>query len=259
MLRMEWFAKNYLEENKSAAVLDVGSYDVNGNYKEIFTSRGHRYVGLDMEEGPNVDIVPKQIYNWHEIDNDSYDVVVSGQALEHIEFFWITVSEMTRVTKKGGLICIIAPNGFEEHRYPVDCWRFFTDGMIAMARFYKLEVIHAHTNCSPKPGNKEWYSENCADTMIVIRKTYSGETKVIDLENYRCIPEEHKTIREEMITHQEFKEEVQSKIERDTNKEYEAEKREKELEGKNRSGKKPIKIVITIIEMIRSSLNSKGS
>ena len=208
---MEWFADNYLEENKSAAVLDIGSYDVNGNYKEIFTRRGHRYTGLDMESGPNVDIVPKQTYNWEEIKEDNYDVVISGQALEHIEFFWITVSEMTRVTKKGGLICIIAPNGFEEHRYPVDCWRFFTDGMIALARLYKLEVLHAHTNCSPKPGNKEWYSESCADSMIIMKKTYSGTTDIIDLKNYRCIPSNHHGVRGEMITHEEYLEKEKEK------------------------------------------------
>ena len=41
-----------------------------------------------------------QAYNWKEIANDHYDVVISGQALEHIEFFWVTLGEIVRVTKK---------------------------------------------------------------------------------------------------------------------------------------------------------------
>ena len=60
------------------------------------------------------------------------------------------MGEIVRTTAKDGLICIIAPNGFKEHRYPVDCWRFFTDGMIALAKYYELEIIHAHTNAAPR-------------------------------------------------------------------------------------------------------------
>ena len=36
MLRMEWFVKNYVPQDKKVRVLDVGSYDVNGSYKELF-------------------------------------------------------------------------------------------------------------------------------------------------------------------------------------------------------------------------------
>ena len=175
--RMKWFRDNYLQENKCSKILDVGSYDVNGSYKHLFEKEGYIYKGLDMEAGPNVDLVPKNAYIWEEIENDAYDVVISGQALEHIEFFWITIEEMVRVTKENGLICIIAPNGFEEHRYPVDCWRFFTDGMIAIARFYELEIIHASTNAAPKGTNDNWYSNDCADSMLIAKKSYAGEAR----------------------------------------------------------------------------------
>lgn len=177
-----------MHEGEQVEVLDVGSYNVNGCYREIFESRGFTYKGLDMEPGPNVDIVTAKPYQWDEIGNDRFDAVVSGQALEHIEFFWVTVAEMIRVTKEGGLICIIAPNGFEEHRYPVDCWRFFTDGMIAIARYYKLEIVNAHTNAAPTAQDCDWYSHDCADSMLIARKRYSGDAKTVDLENYVCIP-----------------------------------------------------------------------
>ena len=110
---MKWFAENYLTAEKKLKVLDIGSYDVNGNYRDIFESIGHYYKGLDMEGGPNVDIVPQNTYIWNEIKDDEYDAVISGQALEHIEFFWITIEEIIRITKEGGLICIIAPNDLQ--------------------------------------------------------------------------------------------------------------------------------------------------
>lgn len=202
--RMQWFADKYIPKRDNLKVLDVGSYDVNGNYREIFETKGIEYIGLDMEQGPNVDIVPKNTYKWEELKTDEFDIVVSGQALEHIEFFWKTMEEIVRVTKKDGIICIIAPNGFSEHRYPVDCWRFFTDGMVALARFYELTILHSHTNSAPSVENEEWFSENCADSMLIARKEYEGIAKIINLAGYRCIPINHKVISNEMVTYQEY-------------------------------------------------------
>ena len=205
MKRMEWFANKYLDITKELEILDVGSYNVNGCYRKIFEELNFKYVGLDMEPGPNVDITPETTYIWSEIKDDSFDAVVSGQALEHIEFFWITISEIVRVTKKGGIICVIAPNGFKEHRYPVDCWRFFTDGMIALAKFYNLEVLHAHTNAAPAIDYKEWYSESCADSMLIARKPYAGKAQQVNLSKYTCKPECHKELMGEMKSYEEYK------------------------------------------------------
>jgi len=194
---MQWFSKEHLGDDQNhhltdkIKILDVGSYDVNGSYRQFFASERFIYTGLDMEAGPNVDLVPEHPYQWDEIAADSYDVVISGQALEHIEFFWVTISEMVRVLKKDGLLCIVAPNGFGEHRYPVDCWRFFTDGMIALARYTKLELIHAHTNAAPSADLTAWFSSQEADSMLIARKPYSGSTQTIDLRSYKCVPADH--------------------------------------------------------------------
>lgn len=192
---MKWFIDTHLNGSQHTKILDVGSYNVNGSYKELFKGGNFSYTGLDMEGGPNVDLVPQSAYQWHEIEDDSFDVVISGQALEHIEFFWVTVSEMVRVLKKGGLLCIIAPNGFGEHRYPVDCWRFFSDGMVALSRYTSIEVLHAHTNSAPSKESTEWFSNDCADSMLIASKPYSGKTKFLDLSSYQCIPADQVSLR----------------------------------------------------------------
>jgi SAM-dependent methyltransferase len=203
IIRMKWFVDNYaskISKNK-IKVLDVGSYDVNGSYKHLFIDDKYEYVGLDMEKGPNVDIVLENPYNWNEIETDTYDIVISGQAFEHIEFFWITMSEMTRVLKKNGLICIIAPNGFEEHRHPVDCYRFFSDGMVALARYTSLDTLHAHTNCAPSPDSKGWYSKLNADSVLIAQKNYDGETQYVNTKSYVCIPPNQKELRTGLFTY----------------------------------------------------------
>jgi len=184
---MEWFVKNYLTSSVShssnISVLDIGSYDVNGSYKQFFQDPRYSYTGLDMEAGTNVDIVATTPYHWPTLEDESFDVVISGQALEHIEFFWATFSEIIRVLKRGGLICILAPRGFIRHRYPVDCYRFDADGLVALAKYANLKIIHASTNLAPVGASLEWYSVEDADSMLIAEKPmeWSG---FIDYKSY---------------------------------------------------------------------------
>lgn len=175
-LRMQWFVNTFISFTSDTRVLDVGSYDLNGSFRSLFSESRCEYVGLDIESGPNVDVVLNSPYDWSMLQTDYFDVVISGNVLEHVEFPWITFSELARVLKPEGLLCIVVPNGFREHRYPVDCWRFFTDGVIALARMADLEVLHAHTNAGPTSRHLEWFSVwgRSAETVLVARKSYGG-------------------------------------------------------------------------------------
>lgn len=168
--RMAWFAERWLADGRPRSVLDVGSCDVNGCYRPLFPPPRFAYTGLDMEAGPNVDIVPSRPYCWDMLADDAYDVIISGQAFEHMEFFWLTMAEMARVLRPGGLLCVIAPRGFPRHRYPVDCYRFDADGMVALARWANLTPLHASTNLAPDPADRDWYSTECADSMLIAQK-----------------------------------------------------------------------------------------
>lgn len=208
--RMEWFVAHWLgsptksePSGELVQVLDVGSYDVNGSYRTLFDPLRFQYTGLDMVPGPNVDLVPKAPYRWQELRDDSFDVVVSGQALEHVEFFWLVVSEMVRVTREGGLLCIIVPRGFDEHRYPVDCYRFLADGMVAMARYTNLDILHAHCDCLPVDSSDsgEWHLNLKEDSLLVARKPYAGPTRCIDVAHYQCNPADLASLRAPLVEH----------------------------------------------------------
>ena len=111
-----------------ANVLDVGSYDVNGTYKPIVVDRGWQYTGLDIQPGPNVDIVSPDPYHFPILSN-TYDIVITGSTMEHVEAIWLWVPELVRVLKPNGMLAIVTHWQFKEHRYPVDCWRIMPDGM----------------------------------------------------------------------------------------------------------------------------------
>ena len=132
--------KNLDSKNK-LRVLDVGSLDVNGSYRNLFDTELWIYEGLDMEHGENVDFVPKEPYDWKELKSNTYDLVISGQALEHIEYPWKTFENIERVLKPSALCCIIAPSSGPEHKHPVDCWRFYPDGMKALCKHANLETL----------------------------------------------------------------------------------------------------------------------
>ncbi len=145
---MTTFKENFLADQtgRPLKILDVGSQDITGHgYQPIFSEPSWSYQGLDIVAGPNVDIVVEEPYSWSRIPGESYDVVISGQAFEHVEYFWLTMLEMSRVLKSNGWCCLIVPSHGPEHRVPVDCYRFYVDGLVALARYAGLQVRHAET------------------------------------------------------------------------------------------------------------------
>lgn len=144
--KMKWFKDTYLNKSSKLDILDVGSLDGKGNYNysDIFDESNWTYTGLDFQDGNNVDIVVTDINNWFEVEDNTYDVVISGQFFEHLEFFWLTMSEIERVLRPGGYVCIIAPSAGPRHGGDMpNCYLFYEDGLRAMAKYVNLNILHA--------------------------------------------------------------------------------------------------------------------
>jgi Glycosyl transferase family 2/Methyltransferase domain len=122
-----------LEQRAGTIVLDVGGADINGSYREVFPDPPYRYRIADIAPGPDVDIILDDPYRIP-LPEYSVDIVISGQALEHIEFFWRTFTEMVRIIRRDGYIFLVLPSAGPIHRYPVDCYRFLPDAYDALAR-----------------------------------------------------------------------------------------------------------------------------
>ncbi len=128
------------DASSGITVVDLGAADVNGSYRPVFSGLNVTYVGVDLEEGPGVDLVARDPY--HLPLPDGYaDIVVSGQALEHSEFFWVAFGEMVRVLKPNGFIFLVVPSAGPIHRYPVDCYRFYPDSMAALAKYAGCNLV----------------------------------------------------------------------------------------------------------------------
>ena len=151
-------------------VLDIGSNDINGTYREIFEKSYFNYTGLDLSVGSNVDIVPEDIYHWKEIKNETFDLVISGQVFEHIEYPWLTIREIERVLKPSGFCIIIAPNAGWEHKAPKDCYRYYSDGLAALAKWAHLKVHHTSVGGVPETENLADWMDDWNDACLVAQK-----------------------------------------------------------------------------------------
>jgi glycosyltransferase involved in cell wall biosynthesis len=118
------FVKRAMPEReiKGKHVLEVGSRDVNGSVRLLFSSAAS-YVGVDVVEGPGVDLVADASDLRH-LFPERFDIVVSTEMLEHAEDWRAALQGMKDVLKpRGRLVLTTRSPGFPHHE-PPDHWRF---------------------------------------------------------------------------------------------------------------------------------------
>lgn len=97
---------------KNKKVLDIGSLDINGNNKFFLTDCN--YIGLDVGEGQNVDVV--QVAHLYDAPNDQFDLIISTEVFEHDMYYEESVKNIIRMLKPGGaFIFTCASTGRPEH------------------------------------------------------------------------------------------------------------------------------------------------
>ncbi len=122
-------------------VLEVGSLDVNGSLRAFAEALGpSRYVGVDIEMGSGVDIVLDAQHLVEHFGNESFDLVVTTEMLEHVRDWQTVVSNLKRVLRPWGVLLLTTRSiGFPYHGYPFDFWRYEPDDMRAI--FGDLEIL----------------------------------------------------------------------------------------------------------------------
>jgi SAM-dependent methyltransferase len=81
------------------------------------------------------------------VGENSFDVVVSGQVIEHVARVWAWMRELARVCRPGGYVITIGPVSWPYHEAPIDCWRIYPEGMRALSEDAGLEVLESQFAC----------------------------------------------------------------------------------------------------------------
>lgn len=124
-------------------VLEIGPSGIPSQYQKIVNNKTIQWDTLELYETyPGITYVSQKEYEYP-IPNNTYDIVISGQVMEHVKMIWVWLKELKRIIKDNGKIILINPISWPYHEFPVDCWRIFPEGMKALAEYNDLEVLHS--------------------------------------------------------------------------------------------------------------------
>lgn len=128
-------------------VLEIGSTGNTSVFKRIINNPTIKWYTLDVETKwiGNIQDDPFHTTSKYEykypFDDETFDVIISGQVMEHVIEIWTWFSELKRITKKGGYIITISPISWDYHAIPVDCWRIYPEGMNALMVNQGLKTV----------------------------------------------------------------------------------------------------------------------
>jgi SAM-dependent methyltransferase len=111
------------ESKPGDRVLEIGSRARSGNTNRHLVHPDVEYVGVDITDGPNVDVVGDAHHLSRHVTGQ-FDAIFSVSVFEHLLMPWMVALEMNKVLKVGGMAYIQSHACFPLHDQPWDFWRF---------------------------------------------------------------------------------------------------------------------------------------
>src|SRR2546421_3707267 len=132
-------------EVSGSEVLEVGSRDVNGSVRSVVEALGPAsYLGVDIEEGPGVDVICDATNLVSRFGRERFDVVISTELLEHVREWRSVIGGMKSVLRPGGVLLITTRSrGFGVHGFPYDYWRYEPEDMRRIFADFELETVES--------------------------------------------------------------------------------------------------------------------
>lgn len=139
----QWLATIYLYKDLRSIlqehggnILDVGCGEK--PYKDWFAWI-EQYTGIDIMDGPAVDQIITANNPWP-LQDSSFDTVLCSQVFEHMENLDLSIEEISRVIKPGGILIITVPFIYNEHGNPLDFRRLSCFGLKNLVG-HKYDII----------------------------------------------------------------------------------------------------------------------
>jgi SAM-dependent methyltransferase len=107
-------------------VLDFGCGSM--PYRMLFEKRGATYVGADLPGNPAASIFV-QPDGTLPVTDESFDVIVSSQVLEHVGDPKLYLAEARRVLAPSGSLLLSTHGSWRYHPHPEDYWRWTASGL----------------------------------------------------------------------------------------------------------------------------------
>lgn len=120
---------NWRDGRTHLRVLEIGSLDINGSVRHIFKPFAEKYIGIDVQEGPGVDIVASAT---DYLSPEYFDVVVCAEVFEHTpEWKKIINNSYVNLVDGGIFIATMAGEGRHPHsaidEYSIREWEHYSN------------------------------------------------------------------------------------------------------------------------------------
>lgn len=155
---------------ETVRLLDVCACKHNQGCSEIIRTREKtEYTCLNLQKVPGADIVPALSYQWEDVADQSFNIIISAHSLGCAEFFWHLWDEMLRALRPGGILLIvesrlrIRPLGW------CNGWRFTKEAAEALAQSADLDILHVSENSAPSLSDTTWFDEY-GEVLLVAQK-----------------------------------------------------------------------------------------
>ena len=132
------YAKEYFKPHM--IIIEIGPDKVPSTYNSLIEDTTISWDTLDIYQSNKITYCVTEEYVYP-INDNCYDIVLSGNVMEHVKKIWIWIKELARICKKGGYVIIINPVSWIYHEAPIDCWRAYPEGMKALYEEAGLEVV----------------------------------------------------------------------------------------------------------------------
>lgn len=105
-------------------VVEIGSRARSANLYRDWLPAGATYTGIDVVDGPNVNIVGDVHTLSAFVSEASVDAIFGISTIEHVAMPWKAALEMNKVLKPGGVLFLATHQTWPVHDEPWDFWRF---------------------------------------------------------------------------------------------------------------------------------------
>ncbi|MCZ6674480.1 MAG: hypothetical protein O7C75_16255 [Verrucomicrobia bacterium] len=118
--------------DESLTLVEIGSRARSGNtFRDRIPGR-HQFVGVDLMEGTNVDVVADAHSLSLQIEHNSIDAVFGVSVFEHLAMPWKVAIELNTIMRMGARGMFVTHQAWPLHDDPFDFWRYSKDSWHAI-------------------------------------------------------------------------------------------------------------------------------
>jgi len=122
---------------KNLRILEIGSREVCGkSTKRIKEFSEAEYVGMDLYEGNNVDVVG-DAHKLTTLFDEPFDLIFSSSCFEHFAMPWVVAEEISKLLNPSGFVFVETHFSFGSHERP---WHFFQFSDMALRALFNKNL-----------------------------------------------------------------------------------------------------------------------